>query len=120
MKMLKLYSILTIIVLLTASCSMMKKAPDDDGLVTISEILDNAKCPLSKDQQDKLEGFSPSGGREAFMGAYEIFDEKQTGALKETFGASAGRGGGPERPRFLFLAIILENNGCPMSEEQLV
>ena len=54
------------------------------------------------------------------MGAYEIFDEKQTGALKETFGASAGRGGGPERPRFLFLAIILENNGCPISEEQLV
>ena len=119
MKLLKLYSILIVIVLLTASCSMMKKS-SGDGLVSISEILADAKSPLSNDQQEKLKAFSTSGGREAFMGIYNIFDEKQTDALKEAFGVSAGRDGGPERPRFLFFAVILENSGCPLSEEQIV
>ena len=119
MKAIKLFTILTVVTLLAVSCSMMKKAPDD-GLVTISEILEDAKCPLSEDQQEKLKGFSPAGGREAFMGVYELFDEKQTDALKEAFGASTGRGNGPERPRLLFLAVILENNGTPLSDEQLV
>jgi len=118
MKSVKVFSILTVIILLFVSCSMMKKS-SDNGTVSIAKILNNAKCPLNKDQQEKLKGFTPSAGREAFRGIYEVFDEKQTDALKKVFGTSPGRDGGPERPRFLFLVVMLENSGKPLTQEQL-
>ena len=118
MKLTKLITIFVTILLFIICCAGAKKV-HKEGTVTISDILKEAKCPLNEDQAKKLKEFKPAGGRGAFQGVYEIFDEKQTNALKEVFGSSPGRGGGPERPRFVFFAVIFENENCPLTEVQL-
>lgn len=94
-------------------------AAQEAKTVTIADILKNAKCPLTGDQAKKLKEFKPGGDRGAFRAVYELFDENQIKALKETFGTSPGRDGGPERPRFVFFAVIFENEGCPLTDAQV-
>ena len=118
MKLMKLMAIFVTIALFVNFCASVKKVQKESA-VTISDILKEAKCPLTKDQEKKLKEFKPSGDRGAFRAVYEIFDEKQTDALKEVLGSSPGRGGGPERPRFVFFAVIFENENCPLTEAQL-
>ena len=50
---------------------------------------------------------------------YQMFDEKQLEALKNTLGTRPGRNDRPDTPRFLFQAILFENAGCPLTEKQL-
>ena len=118
MKLVKLTVIFAVIALIAVSCGR-KEMAQKKGSNTIAGILQNAKCPLSEDQEKRLKEIKPGGGREAFRGIYDIFDDKQLNALKAVFGSSPGRDGGPERPRFLFFAVMFENAGCPMSEAQL-
>jgi len=87
--------------------------------VTVAGILEKAKCPLTEEQAKKLKEFKPGGDRSGFRAVYELFDEKQTTALKEALGSSPGRNGGPERPRNLFFTVIFENSGCPFTEDQI-
>lgn len=87
--------------------------------VTIADILKKAKCPLTDEQTKKLKEFKPGGDREAFRAVYELFDEKQTAALKAVLGANPGRDGGPERPKNLFFVVMFENAGCPFTEDQI-
>jgi len=118
MKLLKLTTILVVLALFVNFCASMKKAQKEEAN-TISSILKEANCPLTGEQATKLKEIKPGGDRGAFRGVYEIFDEKQTDALKEVFGSSPGRDGGPERPRNLFFVVIFENEGCPFTEAQL-
>ena len=110
---------LLIAVALTFSYCAGKKKAQDDGMVRVAGVLDAANCPLTKAQADKLKEFKPGMERGAFRTLYEVFDEKQTEALKKAFGSSPGRDGGPERPRYLFFAILFENAGCPLTGAQL-
>ena len=87
--------------------------------VTIAGILEKAKCPLTEEQAKKLKEFKPGGDRSGFRAVYEIFDEKQTTALKEALGSQPGRDNGPERPRNLFFTVIFENSGCPFTDAQI-
>ena len=118
MKLIKLITILATLALFVSFCASVKKV-QKEGPVTISGILKEAKCPLTDGQTKKLKELRPGGERGAFRAIYEIFDEKQTDALKEAFGSSPGRDGGPERPRYLFFAVIFENENCPFTEAQL-
>jgi len=118
MKLAQLTIVLVALSLVVTSCAGAKKVQKRDS-VTISGILQDAKCPLSKDQETKLKAFKPGGDRGAFRTMYEVFDEKQTAALKEAFGSSPGRGDGLERPRFLFFAVLFENAGCPLTPDQI-
>ena len=118
MKVIKFITIFFTLALFVSFCAGVKKV-QKEGTVTISDILNEAKCALNEDQAKKLKEFKPAGDRGAFRAVYEIFDEKQTDALKEVFGSSPGRDGGPERPRFLFFAVIFENENCPFTEAQL-
>ena len=118
MKLLKLTTILVVLALFVNFCTSMKNAQKGET-GTISGILKEANCPLTGEQEKRLKEFKPGGERRGFSEVYEIFDEKQTDALKEVFGSSPGRDGGPERPRNLFFAVIFENEGCPFTEAQL-
>ena len=118
MKLVRLLSVFIVLALSLNSCASRKKL-QDSGTNTINGILTAANCPLSEDQAKRLKEFKPGGDRGAFRGVYEIFDEKQTKVLKEVFGSSPGRDGGPERPRFLFFAVIFENENCPFTKAQL-
>ena len=118
MKLVKLTTILVVLALLVSFCASIKKAEKGET-GTISGILREANCPLNGEQEKRLKEFKPGGDRSGFREIYEIFDEKQTDALKEVFGSSPGRDGGPERPRNLFFAVIFENEGCPFTEAQL-
>ena len=118
MKRLKLIPIFLTLALFVSFCAGAKKASKEEAN-TISGILKNAGCPLTGDQANQLKEFKPGGDRGAFRAVSELFDEKQTDALKEVFGSSPGRDGGPESPRFLFFVIIFENQGCPFTGEQL-
>lgn len=86
--------------------------------LTISDILTTAKCPLTEDQTTKLKNFS-FGDPESFMGLNQLFTDDQTKALKEAFGTQQGMGDMPESPRFLFFAVIFENEGCPFTDAQV-
>ena len=118
MKLLKITTILVVLALLVSFCTSMKKAQKGET-GTISGILKEANCPLTGEQEKRLKEFKPGGERRGFSEIYEIFDEKQTDALKEVFGSSPGRDGGPEIPSNLFFAVIFENEGCPFTEAQL-
>ncbi len=118
MKTFKLAAVLFAIAFFISFCSSAKKVKTD-GSVLISGVLKDAKCPLSNEQATKLKEFKPGGGRGAFRAIYEVFDENQLNALKVDFGSSQGRGGRPERPRFLFFAVMFENENCPLTVEQL-
>ena len=118
MKRLKLIPIFLTLALFVSFCAGAKKVSKEEAN-TISGILKNAGCPLTGDQANQLKEFKPGGDRGAFRAVSELFDEKQTDALKEVFGSSPGRDGGPESPRFLFFVIIFENQGCPFTGEQL-
>ena len=118
MKLVKLTTILIVLTLFVSFCASMKKAGKGET-GTISGILKEANCPINGEQEKRLKEFNPSGDRSAFQTVYEIFNEKQIAALKEAFGSSPGRDGGPEMPRYLFFAVIFENEGCPFTEAQL-
>ena len=118
MRPVRLITIFAIVALFVNFCAGAKKL-QKEGTVSINDILKEAQCPLSKDQENKLKAFKPSGGRGSFVALYEIFDEKQTIALKEVLGSSPGRGGETERPRLLFFAVLFENENCPLTEAQL-
>ena len=118
MKLIKIIAIFVTLALFVNFCAGVKKT-QREKTVTISGILKEAKCPLTKDQEKKLKEFKPAGDRGAFRAVYEVFDEKQTEALKEVFGSSPGRDGGPERPRFVFFVVLFENEKCPLTEAQL-
>ena len=118
MKLLKLTTILVVLALFVNFCASMKKAQKGET-GTISGILKEANCPLTGEQEKRLKEFKSGGERSGFREIYEIFDEKQTDALKEVFGSSPGRDRGPERPRNLFFVVIFENAGCPFTEAQL-
>ena len=118
MKLKKLITIFVTILLFVNCCAGAKNV-QKEGTYTISNILKEANCPLTKEQEEKLKEFKPGGDRGAFRGVYEIFDEKQTKVLMEVFVSSPGRDGGPERPRFLFFAVIFENENCPFTRAQL-
>jgi len=85
----------------------------------IADILKAANNPLTADQTTKLKAIKQGMAPEGFMTINEIFNEKQTAALKETFGAQQGFGEGmPESPRMLLFVIMFENEGCPLSVDQ--
>ena len=118
MKCLKLIPIFLTLALFVSFCAGAKKVSKEEA-TTVSGILQNAGCPLTGEQAKQLKEFKPGGDPGAFRTMFELFDEKQTDALKKVFGSSPGREGGPERPRFLFFAIMFENQGCPFTVEQL-
>lgn len=118
MKFVQLIAIFVILALFVNFCAGAKKV-QKEGTFSISTILKEAKCPLTKEQEKQLKEFKPGADRGAFRAVYELFDEKQTEALKEVLGSSPGRDGGPERPRFLFLVVLFENEKCPFTGEQL-
>lgn len=90
-----------------------------DKPVTVGDILKKAGCPLTADQTKKIADLDLSQGFQAFRGIYEIFDEKQTAALKKELGTRPGRNGGPETPRNLMQLIVFEKEKCPLTEKQL-
>ena len=94
-------------------------ADQGDKAVTVAGILEQAKCPLDAEQAKKLKDFKPGGERGAFRALFEIFNDTQIDALKKVFGASQGRNGGPERPRFLSFAVMFDNAGCSFTEAQI-
>jgi hypothetical protein len=94
-------------------------AAQESKTVTVAGILEKAKCPLTEEQAKKLKEFKPGGDRAAFRAIYEVFDEKQTAALKKALGTSPGRNNGPERPRGLNVMVLFENAGCPLTEDQV-
>jgi len=118
MKRLKFLVIIVSIALVCTACSKTGKLQGNGG-GTIGSILRDANCPLTEDQVKQMKAFSPSGGREAFRAVNDIFNEKQMAVLKETFGTMQGRDGGPGMPRFLFFAVIFENENCPLTLEQI-
>ena len=118
MKLVKLTTILVVLALLVSFCASMKKAGKGET-GTISGILREANCPLSEVQEKKLKEFKLGGGPETFRTINEVFDEKQTEALKEILGTFPGFQGGPESPRMLFFVIIFENEGCPFTGAQI-
>ena len=118
MKLVKFTAVFVLVALLFSFCAGTKKMQKSES-GTISSILREAKCPLTADQEKRLKEFKLGGGREAFRGIYDVFEDNQLEALKAVFGSSPGRDGGPEMPRFLFFAVIFENENCPFSPEQL-
>jgi len=94
-------------------------AQTDDKPVTVADILKEAKCPLTEAQAKQLKDLDMSQGRAVFQTLNDLFDEKQTEALKKALGTRAGRNGGPDRPRYLTQAIVFEKAGCPLTQKQL-
>jgi hypothetical protein len=90
-----------------------------DSPVTIASILKNAGCPLTGEQAKQLKEIEPGQGFSMYRTVNEMFDEKQTNALKQALGTSPGRNNRPERPRNLFQVIMFENAGCPLTESQV-
>ncbi|MFC1539178.1 hypothetical protein ACFL6H_07130 [Candidatus Latescibacterota bacterium] len=93
----------------------LKKSRD----VTVAGVLNDAKVPLSAEKEKQLHEFKVGGNREAFITFFLIFDEKQNEALKEVYGSNPGFDGGHDQPRWVFFAVLLENENCPFSREQL-
>lgn len=91
----------------------------DDKPALIKDLLKEAKCPLTEEQEKKLKEFKLGGDPETFRTLFEVFDEKQTEALKEILGTFPGFEGRPESPRMLFFVIIFENEGCPFTRAQI-
>ena len=92
----------------------------DDDPVTVVGILTAAGCPLTEEQAKILNDFQPEEGqRGAIRELYELFSDAQMTALKEKLGTSPARGERPERVRSLFQVIILEKEGCPLTEKQV-
>jgi hypothetical protein len=95
------------------------QAQSADKPVSIAEVLKAAQTPMTDDQVKKLKDLQSAQGREAFMAISTLFDEKQTESLKKFFGTRPGRNNGPERPRALMQAIVLENAKCPLTMKQV-
>ena len=93
----------------------MKKSKD----LTVAGVLKDAKLPLSAENEKQLSEFKLGGDPESFRTFFELFDDKQNEALKTVYGSAPGFGGGPERPRWVFFAVLFENEGCPFTLEQL-
>lgn len=91
----------------------------DDKPALVKDLLAEANCPLTDDQEKELKGFEFGGGFETFMEISEVFDDKQTDALKEILGVFPGFQGGPERPRMLAWVVLFENEGCPFTYAQI-
>lgn len=91
----------------------------DDKPALIKDLLKEAKCPLNEEQEKELKEFKLGGGPEIFQNLSELFDEKQTEALKEILGTFPGFEGRPESPRMLFFVVIFENEGCPFTRAQI-
>lgn len=96
-----------------------EKKEGADTTVTIATILKTANVPLSEEQAKQLKEFDPSQGREVFQKLFQIFNEKQTDALKKALGVMPARNDMPETPRSLFLVVILENLKCPLTQNQV-
>ncbi len=110
-------SFMAVFALSAAFASAQQAAADKP--VTLADILKKAECPLTADQAKKIADLDLTKGREAFQGINEMFDEKQTAALKKELGTRAGRNGGPETPRYVTQLIVLEKGKCPLTEKQL-
>lgn len=110
-------SILAVSVLTVAVASAQQAGTDKP--VTLADILKKAGCPLTAEQTKKIADLDLTKGREAFQGINEMFDEKQTAALKKELGTRQGRNGGPETPRYVTQLIVLEKGKCPLTEKQL-
>ena len=119
MRTLKLITVFIMLVCLGLMFTSIAFAQEKEKTITIADILKKAQCPLSEEQSKKLADFKPGGDFEAFRTLNEVFDEKQTAALKEAFGTFPGFDGGPEQVRFLFFAVIFENEKQPLTESQL-
>lgn len=107
-------------IMLMAFCAGTAFSQDAaEKAVTLADILKAASCPLTADQTKKLAALDLTKGREAFQGLNEMFDEKQTAALKAALGARPGRDGGPESPRYLMQMVVFEKAKCPLTAKQL-
>ncbi|MFC1650946.1 hypothetical protein ACFL2X_05195 [Candidatus Latescibacterota bacterium] len=118
MKLIRLLTVSLALAVMLSSCAGIMNMKKSKGL-TVAGVLKDAKVPLSAEKEKQLTEFKIGDDREAFMTFYQIFDEKQIEVLKETFGSSPGFGGGPERPRWVFFAVLFENENCPLTMEQL-
>jgi hypothetical protein len=111
-------SVSLILTLMVSSVSAQDSNKDEP--VTVASILEKAKVPLSDKQARQLKAFNPDKGPEVYLQLYKIFSNKQKNALKKAFGIMPARGSLKEdTPRSLFLAIILENLHCPLTQEQV-
>ena len=92
----------------------------DKDPVTVSVILKAAGCPLTGEQQKKLDAIKPGeDSRESRSAINDMFDDKQMTALKDKLGVMPSRGNRPERLRSLFQVIVLEKEGVPLTEKQV-
>lgn len=118
MKILRICTVFVAAAMIMSSCSgimNMKKSKD----LTVAGVLKDAKLPLSSEKEKQLSEFKIGGDREAFREFAQMFDEEQNEALKTLYGSAQGFGGGPERPRWVFFAVLFENEECPLTMEQL-
>ena len=118
MKLIRLLTVSLVLAVMFSSCSGIMNLKKS-GNLTVAGVLKDAKVPLSSEKEKQLKEFKIGGDREAFMAFAQIFDEEQNEALKKVYGSSEGFGGGPERPRWVFFAVLFENENCPITQEQL-
>ncbi len=113
------YGVLVLAVFIAVISSSSLFAADKDP-VTVAGILKDANCPLTESQQKTIADLEPGGNmREVTQKIYDMFDEKQTAALKAKLGAMPSRDDRPERPRSLLQLIVLEKEGVPLTEKQV-
>ena len=118
MKTHRIFTVFVAALVILSSCSgimNMKKSKD----LTVAGVLKDAKLPLSAEKLKQLSEFKVGGDREMFSTFFQIFDEKQNEALKAVYGSAPGFGGGEERPRWVFFAVLFENENCPITVEQI-
>jgi hypothetical protein len=108
-------------ILVIALCSQVGFAADNDP-VTVAGILKAAECPLTDAQTTKLSEFhsSETGGMAGISDLYGMFTDIQMTAFKTKLGVRPARNDRPEQPRSLFQVIIMEKEGMPLTEKQVV
>jgi hypothetical protein len=112
-------AVLCIAIVCLALGSIATVSAQEAKPLLIADILKTANVPLTADQTTKLKAIKQGMAPEGFMTINEIFNEKQTAALKESFGAQQGFGEGmPESPRMLLFIVMFENEGCPFTADQ--
>lgn len=115
----KLSKIITLFLALAIVFAFAGTAFSQDDPVTIAGILEEAGCPLTEDEEKQLKDMDISEGFQIFRTLFEIFDDDQNEALKEALGTQPGRNDRPDRPRYIFQMVILENAGYPLTESQI-
>ncbi len=113
-----LFFIAVCLALTSAPISASSRA---DSVVTVAGVLEAADYPLSQEQANTF-GSIKIG--DSFFDIYELlYDtlrEEQKTALVEWLGPWQGYGGRWHKtPRYLHWIILLENNGCPVTQSQV-